>query len=99
MRSHPLERYDGAIAMRGKDWVLIYNHMDEKAMQPAGPKHIHLFRLYDDDGNLNFLGAMTDELYNSPGEGIFEPLDYAIDAWGCTELQVMNPKTKKYETI
>lgn len=85
--------------MRGKSWVLTDDHMSGKPMQQAEEKHIHKFRLLDDDGILNFSGAMTDELYNSPGEGVFEPLDYSMEAWGCTELQIMNPKTGKYETI
>lgn len=85
--------------MRDKSWVLTRDCITGKAMQEARPEHVHKFRLFDDDGVLYFDGAMTDRLYNSDGEGIFEPLDYAMNAWGCTELQVVNPKTGKYETI
>lgn len=85
--------------MRGKSWVLTYDHLEQKKMQDPGPEHVHPFKLFDDDGELYFSGAMTDRLYNSSGEGIFEPLDYAMGAWGCTELQVVNPSTGNYETI
>jgi hypothetical protein len=83
--------------MRDRDWTLTYDHLGKAPMQVAHEKQTVPFRLYDDDGILYFSGMMTFKLYDS--HHIFDPLDYAEGNWGCTELQVENPKNKIWETI
>lgn len=50
------------------------------------------FRLLDDDGVIY--------AYGKAKEGIdFEPLDYYMYSYGCTEIQYKNKETGKYETL
>ena len=50
------------------------------------------FRLLDDDGIVY--------AYGKAKEGVdFEPLDYYMYSYGCTEIQYKNPITKQYETL
>lgn len=74
-----------------------YNHIDEIPMAEPKDGMTIPFMLFDDDNNLYLDGVMTPELYDSPD--IMEPLDYAMDAWGCTSIKVQNPKTGKFEII
>jgi hypothetical protein len=83
--------------MRGEDWDLTFNHLDGKQMTERKPDQTIMFKLFDDDGVLYFTGYMTPDLYDS--EYIFNPLDYSMEVWGCTELRCKNPVTKKWETI
>lgn len=53
------------------------------------------FRLYDDDGELYFEGIAT----NQSCESAFEPLDWAMANFGCTEIKYLNNETKKWETL
>ncbi len=74
--------------MRDTEWVLTYNHLDNKPYPGEKEEKFCVpFELYDDDGILYFSGYMTENLEHS-GEEIFDPLDYAMAAWGCTELRV-----------
>ena len=58
------------------------------------PDRVH-FRLYDDDGELYYAG-----FYVGPDDDrMFEPLDWAMDFAGCTEMKVRDAKTGKYDTI
>jgi hypothetical protein len=50
------------------------------------------FRLLDDDGVVYAYGMAKDDID-------FEPLDYYMYAYGCTEIQYKNPKTGIYETL
>ncbi len=87
--------------MRNVNWILTYNHLDDKPMsiqtkmskekRQEMKKFSIPFKLFDDDGILYFSGKMTIGLYNA-GEQIFNPLDYASAAWGCTELKVRGPR-------
>lgn len=43
------------------------------------------FRLYDDDGELMFSGLSNDRV----SLVAFEPLDYAQDRYGCTEIHYL----------
>ena len=82
--------------MRNTEWIFIYNHIDGKKMgdrsklsedkQEELKRFTIPFRLYDDDGVLYFTGLMSEDLYNS--EEIFDPLDYSMNLWGCTEMKV-----------
>ena len=50
------------------------------------------FRLLDDDG--------TVFAYGKAKEGVdFEPLDYYMYEYGCTEIQYKNKETGEYETL
>jgi hypothetical protein len=50
------------------------------------------FRLLDDDG--------TVYAYGKAKEGVnFEPLDYYMYEYGCTEIQYKNKETGEYETL
>lgn len=50
------------------------------------------FRLLDDDG--------TVYAYGKAKEGVdFEPLDYYMYEYGCTEIQYKNKETGEYETF
>lgn len=52
----------------------------------------HKFRLLDDDSEIYFYGFSDDD-------SSFEPLDWSMGLWGCTEIQYLNPITNKYETL
>jgi hypothetical protein len=83
----------GVPDMRNEDWILTFNWLDSKDM---GMVSVNLkkfpvrFQLFDDDGILYFTGYMTKKLEDSPN--VLDPLDYAMDAWGCTEMKI-NGKT------
>lgn len=53
---------------------------------------IYDFRLLDDDGVIYAYGKTTNN--NS-----FAPLDKYGPLYGCTEIQIRNPYTGKYETL
>ena len=60
-------------------------HRDTKGMTES-------FRLLDDDGTIY--------AYGKAKEGVdFEPLDYYMYSYGCTEIQYKNKETKKQETL
>lgn len=50
------------------------------------------FKIYDDDGNLNFEGFATLETE-------FQPLNWAMADVGATEIRYRNKETGKYETL
>lgn len=55
------------------------------------------WRLYDDDGTLYFEGFLFTK---DPGsEDLFAPLDDYGEAFGCTEVRVLNNKTKRWEVV
>ncbi len=54
-----------------------------KSSAPSGD----LFRLYDDDGNLYAQGMIA---LDDDDDG-FEPLDWAMGNWGCTEIRYHTP--------
>jgi len=66
-------------------------------MQEAPGEHSIPFRLFDDDGILYFSGMMSFKLHYS--HRVLDPLDYAMPAWGCTEMRVMAPETDTWETV
>lgn len=77
--------------MRNKEWILTYNHLDNKVMgEPDRPelkeKFTVTFELYDDDGEHYFTGRMTEKLSDS--HMILDPLDYCQGLWGCTEMKI-----------
>lgn len=49
----------------------------------------HKFRLLDDDGGIYIYGVSDDD-------SDFEPLDYFMPMYGCTEIQYRNEVTKEY---
>lgn len=53
---------------------------------------LYRFRLLDDDGIVYAYGVTT-----VPDS--FDPLDKYMYAYGVTEIQYMDPATKKYETL
>ena len=80
-----------------KTYSLTYDHLDNRNMRFPSIDETIQFRLYDDDNELYFTGYMTYNLYDSPD--IFLPLDATMNSYGCTRLDCLNPKTKKWETI
>lgn len=71
-------------------WIVTYDHTEERPVlmnKPADarvlPKYKYAFRLFDDDNNLCFSGLAT----SRDDEAAFEPLDYLMNAYGCTEIQ------------
>jgi hypothetical protein len=51
------------------------------------------FRMLDADGNLIYEGL-------SDNNSSFDPLDdFGQPNWGCTTIQYLNPKTKKWEPL
>jgi len=83
-----------------KHWVLIYNHLDKKPYPRENiPENCTIpFKLYDGDDVLYFTGLMSEKLYES-GEAIFEPLDYAMASWGCTDLKVNGPRDNCFTLV
>ena len=54
------------------------------------------FRMLDDDREIYFYGVSDD----NRTEDLFAPLDcYGMPGYGCTEIQYLNDKTKKWETV
>ena len=60
----------------------------EKGTEPE----LYSFRLLDDDGEIYAYGMST-------VKDSFAPLDRYMYDYGCTEIQYLNPDTKKYETL
>ena len=52
------------------------------------------FTLFDDDGIKYYSGYMHEEI-----EDEFEPLDWAMNEAGCTEIKLRNKITGKMETL
>jgi len=63
---------------------------DEEYLKAGKAKH-H-FKLFDDDGVLYLEGV-------SGNSSSFEPLDWAMAMYGCTEIQYKNNDTGKWETL
>ncbi len=55
------------------------------------------FRLLDDDGEVYFIGLITDECLNGPEDRAFSPLDELGRGYGCTEMQYRN--NGQWETL
>lgn len=55
------------------------------------------FRLYDDDDELYLSGLM--KLDSDVMEAEFEPLDWAMDNFGCTRIDIFNHAKGIWETV
>jgi len=74
------------------EWVmnkwsgLLYDDGKDRTIWPE-QKHLpHKFRLLDDDGNIYGYGQASE----NDTEAAFEPLDYYLPRYGCTEIQYYN---------
>ncbi len=77
--------------MKGPGWMITVNHIDNEIISGEIPAHLTIpFKLYDDDDELYFEGLMSQKLHDA-GEHIFDPLDSAPAAYGCTGMKVKGP--------
>ncbi|MBW2636012.1 MAG: hypothetical protein JRC86_00550 [Deltaproteobacteria bacterium] len=57
------------------------------------------FRMYDDDGILYYAGMIMAEDVNSE-EALFGPLDdFGTPNAGCTRIDILNDRTRMWETV
>jgi hypothetical protein len=87
-------------------WKITKDHISEESplngFSPYHPGEIRKgeavpFRLYDDDGELYFEGLIAKSWIEGPGEFAFDPLDWAMPQYGCTEMR--HKKNGKWETL
>lgn len=72
--------------LKTKHWTLTYDHLEDRPLYQAEEAQTVPFQLFDDDGTLYFTGFMSEALYDS--HQVLDPLDYAIEVYGCTEMRV-----------
>jgi hypothetical protein len=85
--------------MYKKHWTITKDHIEGTEAEIDCPSsHTIPFKLYDDDDELYFEGKMSLHLHNE-GERIFEPLDWAMANYGCTDLMVKGPNDSTYQHV
>ena len=64
-----------------------YDYLENKPLDlsfgKSSTEPTHEFRLLDSDGVIYFSGFSTD----NETEGLFDPLDYFGESYGCTDIQ------------
>lgn len=67
-------------------FTIKYDHLDHKPLDlsfgKSSTEPTHEFRLLDSDGVIYFSGFSTD----NETEGLFAPLDYFGESYGCTDI-------------
>lgn len=71
--------------MKGKNWTITKNIIDNVPALTAPEDQTLKFRLRDDDGNIYFIGMMVEDF----SEAIFDPLDGFGAGYGCTDIQIV----------
>lgn len=70
-------------------WRITYDHLEDRPCLFGNgslkDKRKFAFRLYGDDGDLIVSGVSSDR----DSEEAFEPLDFAMDAYGCTRIDYL----------